>query len=93
MLVSVLRHRVKEFCYIWCMILPTHCQIVYVRNFIHLFENVRNFVRNCPKSIIIWSENFCPKIKCPKIKRPKILEINIVQERSMYSRDTKFPHK
>ena len=57
--------------------LPTRDQIVYVRNFIHLFENVRNFVRNCPKSIIIWSENFCPKIKCPKIKRPKILEINV----------------
>ena len=52
--------------------LPTHDQIVYVRNFIHMFENVRNFVRNCPKSIIISSENLCPKIECPKIKRPKI---------------------
>ena len=59
--------------------LPTHYQIVYVRNFIHLFENVRNFVRNCPKSIIISSESFCSKIKCPKIKRPKILEINVLR--------------
>ena len=57
--------------------LPTHYQIVCVPNFIHLFENLRNFVRNCPKSIIISSENFCPKIKCPKIKRAKILEINV----------------
>ena len=57
--------------------LLTRYQIVYVRNFIHLFENVRSFVRNCPTSIIISSENFCPKIKCPKIKRPKILEINV----------------
>ena len=58
--------------------LPTHYQIVYVRNFSHLFKNVQNFVRNCPKWIIISSENFCPKIKCPKIKRPKILEIIVV---------------
>ena len=62
--------------------LPTHYQIVEVRNFIHLFENVRNFVRkfvrNCPKSIIISFENFGPKIKCPKIKHPKILEINVL---------------
>ena len=57
--------------------LPTDYQIVCVRNFIHLFENVRNFVRNCPKFVIISSENLCPKIKCPKIKRPKILEINV----------------
>ena len=57
--------------------LLTHYQIVCVRNFINLFENVRNFVRNCPKSIIISSENLCPKIECPKIKRPKILEINV----------------
>ena len=48
--------------------LRTHYQIVCVQNFIHLFENVGNFVRNCPKSIIISSENFFPKIKCPKIK-------------------------
>ena len=59
--------------------LPTHYQIVYVRNFIHMFENVRNFVRNYPKSIIISSENFCPKIECPKIKRPKILDINVMK--------------
>ena len=57
--------------------LPTHYQIVYVRNFIHLLENIRNFVGNCPKSIIISSENFFPKIECPKSKRPKILEINV----------------
>ena len=57
--------------------LPTQYQIAYIRNFIHLFENIRNFVRNCPKSIIISSENFCPKIKCPKIKHPKILEIDV----------------
>ena len=57
--------------------LPTVYKIVCVQNFIHPFENVRNFVRNCPKSIKISSENCCPKIKCPKIKRPKILEINV----------------
>ena len=77
MLVSVLRHKSEEILLHLVYDLPTHYQIVYVRNFIHLFENVRNFVRNCPKSIIISSENFCPKIKCPKIKRPKILEINV----------------
>ena len=55
----------------------TGYQMVCVRNFIHPFENVRNFVRNCPKSKIISSQNFCSKIKCPKIKRPKILEINV----------------
>ena len=49
------------FCY-----LPTVYQIACVRNFIHPFENVRNFVQNCPKSIKILSENLCPKIKCPK---------------------------
>ena len=58
--------------------LPSHYQIVCVRNSIHLFENVQNFVRNCPKSMVISSGNFCPKIKYPKIKRPKSLEINVV---------------
>ena len=57
--------------------LPTDYQMVSVRNFIHPFENVQNFVPNCPKFVIISSENFCPKIKCPKIKYPKILEINV----------------
>ena len=77
MLVSVLRHKSEEILLYLVYDLPTRYQIVYVRNFIHLFENVRNFVRNCPKSVIISSEIFCPKIKCPKIKRPKILEINV----------------
>ena len=77
MLLSVLRQSEGILLYL-VYDLPTRYQIVYVRNFIHLFENVRNFVRNCPKSIIISSENFCPKVKCPKIKRPKILEINVI---------------
>ena len=76
MLVSVLRQN-EEILLHLVYDLPTHYQIVYVRNFIHLFDNVRNFVRTCPKSIKIPSENFCPKIKCPKIKGPKILEINV----------------
>ena len=71
MLVSVLRQS-EEILLDLVYDLPTHYQIVYVRNLIHLFENVRNFVRNCPKSIITSSENLCPKIKCPKI-----LEINV----------------
>ena len=61
--------------------LPTDYQMVCVRNFIHPFENVRNFVRNCLEFKIISSDNFCPKIKCPKIKRLKILEINVAQFR------------
>ena len=77
MLVSVLRQS-EEILLRLVYDLPTHYEIVYVRNFIHPFENVRNFVRNCTKSTIISSENFYPKIKCPKIKRPKILEINVV---------------
>ena len=52
--------------------LPTDYQMEYVRNFIHPFENVRNFVQNCPKFIKSSSENFFLKIKCLKIKRPKI---------------------
>ena len=75
MLASVLRQSEQILLHLVYDLL-THYQIVCVPNFIHLFENVRNFVRNCSKSIIISSENFCPKIKCPKIKRPKMLEIN-----------------
>ena len=78
MLVFVFETKSEEILLHLVYDLPTHYQIVYVRNFIHRFENVRNLVQNCPKSIIISSENFCPKIKCPKIKRPKILEINVV---------------
>ena len=77
-LVFVLRHGVKKFHSVCSVICQLSHQIVCVRNFIHLFENVRNFVRNCPKFLIMSSQNFCPKIKCPKIKRPKILEINVL---------------
>ena len=76
MLVFVLRHGVRKFysiCFVICLL---NHQIACVRNVIHLFENVQNFVRNSPKFMIILSENFCPKITCPKIKRPKIMEIN-----------------
>ena len=74
----------KKFCYL-VYDLPTHYQIVYARNFIYLFENVRNFVRNCPKSIIISSENFCPKIKCPTI-----FEINVfLRHRSVHRKTVK----
>ena len=45
MQVSVLRHS-KEI--LLCLVydLPTHYQIVYGRNFIHLFKNVSEIVRN-----------------------------------------------
>ena len=74
MLVFVLRHGVRKFYFICSVICLLNHQIACVRNFIHLFENVQNFVRNSPKFMIIMI--ICPKITCPKIKRPKILEIN-----------------
>ena len=63
----------------------TDYQMVCVRNFIHPFENVRSLVRNCPKSKIISSENFCLKIKCPHINVQNFLKLMYLASRRVIS--------
>ena len=75
MLVSVLRHRMKKFCCIRCMI----CLLIIKSCMSEILFTCLKMLEILSEIDKMSSENFCPKIKCPKIKRPKILEINVLQ--------------